>query len=125
MGILANSSFFMINGLIIILSCQLAGELIARGLGLPIPGTIVGMLLLLLGLVFFQTCRTQVQPAVKVLIQYLTLLFFPIGAGLILEWHTFAQHGMAIIVALAVGTVISIVAVSLLLHHLLAHKSND
>lgn len=115
----------LINGLIIILLCQFAGELIAHGLGLPIPGTIIGMLLLLLGLMLSHTCRQQTEPAVNALIRHLTLLFFPIGAGLILEWPTFSQYGNAIIVALVVGTLATIVMVSLLFNRLLNRRQHD
>jgi len=33
----------MIGGLIVILMCQLAGEAVARGLGVPVPGPVIGM----------------------------------------------------------------------------------
>src|SRR5580700_824962 len=38
----------MIASLSLILLCQLAGEVIVRGLALPMPGPVVGLLLLLL-----------------------------------------------------------------------------
>ena len=38
----------MIASLSLILLCQLAGEVIARGLGLPMPGPVLGLMLLLL-----------------------------------------------------------------------------
>jgi len=38
----------MIASLSLILLCQLAGEVIVRGLGLPMPGPVLGLLLLLL-----------------------------------------------------------------------------
>ena len=38
----------MIASLSLILLCQLAGEVIVRGLGLPMPGPVVGLVLLLL-----------------------------------------------------------------------------
>jgi len=115
----------LINGLIIILLCQFAGELLAYGLGLPIPGTIIGMVLLLLGLMLSQPCRQQVEPAVSVLIRHLTLLFFPIGAGLVLEWPTFAQHGSAIIIALTLGTLATIVIVAVGFNRLLNLRQHD
>ena len=38
----------MIASLSLILLCQLAGEVVVRGLSLPMPGPVVGLLLLLL-----------------------------------------------------------------------------
>lgn len=41
---------FMVRGFAILLSLQLAGELLARGLQLPLPGSVIGMVLLLITL---------------------------------------------------------------------------
>jgi holin-like protein len=38
----------MIASLSLILLCQLIGEVMVRGIGLPIPGPVVGLMLLLL-----------------------------------------------------------------------------
>ena len=38
----------MIASLSLILLCQLTGEVIVRGLGLPMPGPVVGLIILLL-----------------------------------------------------------------------------
>jgi putative effector of murein hydrolase len=40
----------MLGWLTVIFCCQLAGELAAKGLGLPVPGPVVGMALLFCGL---------------------------------------------------------------------------
>lgn len=108
-----------INSFIILLLCQLLGELIVAGLGLPLPGTIVGMLILLLALIIWHPMRNLAAPAANVLINNLTLLFFPIGAGLILEWHRFSQHSVALVASLVIGTLLTIPAVALTLQRLL------
>ena len=40
----------MLAGLFLLLLCQLAGETIVRGLSLPIPGPVIGIVLLVAGL---------------------------------------------------------------------------
>ena len=40
----------MLRTLGLLLGCQLAGEFIARGLGLPIPGPVLGLVILLAAL---------------------------------------------------------------------------
>lgn len=109
----------VINGLIILLLCQFLGELVVTGLNLPLPGTIMGMLILLLGLMLWQPLRNTVEPAAAVLIKHLTLLFFPIGVGLVLEWPRFSEYGAALIVSLVLGTLIAIPAVALVLNRLI------
>jgi holin-like protein len=41
----------MLQGLTLIFICQLAGEALVRLLGVPVPGPVAGMVILLLGLV--------------------------------------------------------------------------
>jgi len=52
----------MIASLSLILLCQLAGEVIVRGFALPMPGPVVG-LVLLLGLLLARDRFTGFQPA--------------------------------------------------------------
>ena len=40
----------MIRGFLLLLACQLAGEILARASGIPVPGGVIGMLILFLGL---------------------------------------------------------------------------
>ena len=74
----------MIIGFIALLGCQLAGEFIARVLGVPIPGPVIGMVLLL---VVLQLRRpgpaAGVVRAADLLLRHLQLLFIPAGAGVI------------------------------------------
>jgi len=79
----------------------------------------MGMLILLIALISWQPMRKLAAPAANALINNLTLLFFPIGAGLILEWHRFSQHGLALMTALVLGTIITVPVVALTLQRLL------
>lgn len=72
----------MLTGLIVLLVCQLAGELVVRTLDLAVPGPVVGMVLLL---VVLQVRRPRPQsPLVtgpQTLLRYLPLLYVPAGVG--------------------------------------------
>ena len=50
-------SLFMIRGFFLLLMFQLVGEVAARGLGLPAPGPVVGLALLVAALAFFRFWR--------------------------------------------------------------------
>ena len=74
----------MIASLSLILLCQLAGEVFVRGLGLPMPGPVVGLLLLLMLLLardhFTVLARGPLQQAgvenaSRGLLAHLSLLF--------------------------------------------------
>lgn len=74
----------MITGLLVLLACQLVGEMIVRSLDVPVPGPIVGMV------VFFavlQVRRPQREsPLVRgpqTLLTYLPLLYVPAGVGVV------------------------------------------
>lgn len=74
----------MIIGFIVLLVCQLIGEFIVRVLGIPIPGPVIGMVLLLVVLLIRKPERTAgVVRAADLLLRHLQLLFIPAGAGVV------------------------------------------
>lgn len=74
----------MLTGLIVLLTCQLLGELVVRTLGLPLPGPILGMVLLLVVLqVRRPASRSGLVTAPQTLLRYLPLLYVPAGVGVV------------------------------------------
>jgi holin-like protein len=107
----------MIASLSLILLCQLAGEVFVRGLGLPMPGPVIGLLLLLVLLLardrFKILARGPLQQdgvenASRSLLAHLSLLFVPAGVGVVQKLDLIAEHGIAIIVILAVSVVVTL-----------------
>jgi holin-like protein len=109
----------MLDGLLILLAFQFAGDLLVRTLGLPLPGPVLGMVLLLAALTTRATVLQRIAPAANLLIGNLTLLFFPIGIGIVLEWDRYSEHGVALLVSIVGGTLVALVLVTLLLKLLL------
>src|SRR5713101_474805 len=94
----------MIASLGLILLCQLAGEVIVRGLGLPMPGPVVGLLFLLLLLLardrFVALARGPLQQdgvenASRRLLAHLSLLFVPAGVGVVQKLDLVASTASA------------------------------
>jgi holin-like protein len=109
----------MIASLSLILLCQLGGEVFVRGLTLPMPGPVVGLLLLLVLLLardrFKVLARGPLQQdgvenASRGLLAHLSLLFVPAGVGVVQKLDLIAEHGIAIIVVLAVSVVVTLLA---------------
>jgi putative effector of murein hydrolase LrgA (UPF0299 family) len=107
----------MIASLSLILLCQLAGEIVVRGLALPMPGPVIGMLLLLALLllrdraILFAQGPLQsggVENAAKGLLAHLSLLFVPAGVGVVQKLDVLAQHGIAIVAVLALSVVVTL-----------------
>ena len=107
----------MIASLSLILLCQLAGEVIVRGLGLPLPGPVVGLLFLLLLLLardrFVALARGPLQQdgvenASRGLLAHLSLLFVPAGVGVVQKLDLVAEHGIAVAAVLAISVVVTL-----------------
>lgn len=109
----------MLASLGLILLCQLIGEAAVRGLGLPLPGPVLGLLLLLTLLLardhFELLARGPlrndgVETASKGLLAHLSLLFVPAGVGVVQKLDLLASHGIAITLVLALSVVITLLA---------------
>jgi holin-like protein len=107
----------MIASLSLILLCQLAGEVIVRGLGLPMPGPVLGLLLLLLLLLARDRLnvlargplqRDGVESASRGLLANLSLLFVPAGVGVVQKLDLVAAHGIAVAAVLVVSVVVTL-----------------
>jgi putative effector of murein hydrolase LrgA (UPF0299 family) len=107
----------MIASLSLILLCQLAGEVIVRGLGLPMPGPVVGLLFLLLLLLardrFVALARGPLQQdgvenASRGLLAHLSLLFVPAGVGVVQKLDLIAEHGIGVAAVLAISVVVTL-----------------
>jgi putative effector of murein hydrolase LrgA (UPF0299 family) len=107
----------MIASLSLILLCQLAGEVIARGLALPMPGPVLGLLFLLVLLLARDRFRILargplqgegVENASRGLLANLSLLFVPAGVGVVQKLDLVAAHGIAFAGVLAISVVVTL-----------------
>ena len=122
----------MIASLGLILLCQLIGEIAVREFGLPIPGPVIGLVLLfvlLLGRDRIALLRQGplqaggVEQASEGMLAHLSLLFVPAGVGVVQKLDLIAEHGLAIALILAISVIITLlvtVATFLLASRLLA-----
>jgi holin-like protein len=107
----------MIASLSLILLCQLVGEVIVRGLVLPMPGPVLGLMLLLLLLLlrdrFAILARGPLQgdgveSASRGLLANLSLLFVPAGVGVVQKLDLIAAHGFAVVAVLAISVLVTL-----------------
>jgi holin-like protein len=82
---------------------QSIGELISRGLSLPLPGPVVGMVLMLAGL-RFAVVREPVAECANFLLAHLSLLFVPVGVGVMTHLDLLSHYGGRMLVVIAVST---------------------
>ncbi|CAN5137857.1 CidA/LrgA family protein [soil metagenome] len=103
----------MIVGLLWLLGCQLVGELIVGSLDVPIPGPVVGLVLLWAVLSWRRTPDdADVVRTGDALLAHLQLLFVPAGVGVIAFGSTLRDDALPLALALVGSWVAGLAAVA-------------
>ncbi|NRG18091.1 CidA/LrgA family protein [Rhizobiales bacterium] len=108
----------MLGALTLIFSCQLAGELLVAVSGLPVPGPVVGMVLLLGGLIVRGDIPEPLADVGGALLSNLALLFVPAGVGVMLHVALIGREALPITVALVVSTAATVAVTALVMNAL-------
>ena len=103
----------MLNAITLFLVFQLVGEVLSQILSLPVPGPVVGMLLLFLLLLARAPLVEQIRKTAQNMLQHLSLLFVPAGVGVMLHFKRVTDEWVAILLALVLSTVITIAVTAL------------
>lgn len=98
----------MLGQIAFLMTFQLLGDFLVKSLGIPFPGPLCGMGLLLAFLYLRGGPTEELRAVSGTLLDHLGLLFVPAGAAIVLYAATLAQDGVAIITALVVSTVAAI-----------------
>lgn len=114
----------MLGYITLIFTCQLIGELVVAALGLPMPGPVVGMILLLTGLIVRGSVPGELAAAGDFLLSNLSLLFVPAAVGVIVHAGLLARDWLPLTIALIVSTLAAI-AVSALIMQWLSRSSEQ
>ncbi len=103
-----------LRGLSFLLLLQAAGEGIAHLLKLPFPGPVVGLVLLLPAL-RISVVKEAVAITADFLLAHLSLLFIPVGVGVITHLELVSRYGFQLLLVIVVSTWIglAVTAVSL------------
>lgn len=91
-------------GALVLLAFLLVGSSIASLGRLPLPGSVVGMLLLAGALHFRWMPAAWVEPAAELLLRHMALLFVPPGVGLMLQYDLLRREWLPIVAASAAST---------------------
>ena len=108
----------MLLSLGLILLCQLIGEAIARGSGVPIPGPVIGMALCVLLLMardaLLRWMPTELRDGTfeatgRGILSHLSLLFIPAGVGVVQRLDVLGSNAVAIAVSVVASTILGLV----------------
>lgn len=117
----------MLGAITLLLACQLAGEAITMAADLPVPGPVVGMAVLFIGLLIRRRLRAggdapdipeNLERTATGLLSHLSLLFVPAGVGVMLYLPLIAEEWLAISVALVASTILTIALTALVMARL-------
>jgi len=106
-----------LRGFALLLLCQSAGEALSRGVHLPLPGPVIG-LLLLWALLALPAVRAPVAAAAEPLLQHLSLLFVPVGVGVITHLALVGQFGGRMLAVIVLSTWAGLAVAALVLRAL-------
>ncbi len=112
-----------LRGLAWLLLLQSIGELLSRGLSLPFPGPVIGMMLLLIAL-RWPLVREPVAACADFLLTHLSLLFVPVGVGVMTHLSLVSQYGGRMLLVIVLSTLIGL-AVTVLTLNLLWRKNAE
>ena len=104
----------MILGFLALLACQLVGEFLVDAVALPVPGPVVGMVLLLVVLLIRRPGNdNSTVRAADALLRHLQLLFIPAGVGLIAYLRLIGAQWWPIVAGIVASWLIALLVTSL------------
>lgn len=98
----------MLPYLTLIFVCQLAGELLIVATGWPVPGPVIGMVLLFIGLAVRGGVPSSLGGVADGLLGSLSLLFVPAGVGVMQHAKLIGSELLPISVSLVLSTVLAV-----------------
>jgi putative effector of murein hydrolase LrgA (UPF0299 family) len=113
-----------LQGLAWLLVLQSAGEALARLLHLAFPGPVVGMVLLL-GALRWPAVRDSVAAVAEFLLTHLSLLFVPVGVGVMTHLGLLSRYGLRLGVVIVLSTWVGLGVTALVLRALMRRDRAD
>lgn len=114
----------MLKAVALLFILQCGGDLLAARAALPVPGTVIGLVLLLLFLLFRSqsvgaeaAISEDLGQTAKTLHDHFGLLFVPAGVGVMAGASRLAAHGAELLLVILVSTTITISVCALIVAH--------
>ncbi len=122
----------MLRSLFIIFFFQLLGEAIQKFFEINIPGPVIGLILLLLIFIFFiknalpfRKIKKEISETSHQIINYLSLLFVPIGVGVVMHINYLGDNLFKILAIIIIGTLSTLVFVAYVMEKIINLEKNN
>ena len=111
--------------LMIIFSISIIGEGISSVFHLPIPGSIIGLILLFLALQFKLLRLRHVSMVGNFLLANMTILFLPPAVGIMDKFHVSAPYLLPIVLIILGAIVLNVIVIALVVQFIKQHFEGD
>ena len=122
----------MLRSLFIIFFYQLLGEAIQKIFEINIPGPVIGLILLLLSFIIFSKKLTHSKKIIKEIsvtsnqiINYLSLLFVPIGVGVVMHINYLGDNLFKIFSIIVIATLATLVFTAFVMEKIINSKKKN
>ncbi len=122
----------MLRSLFIIFFFQLLGEAIQKFFEINIPGPVIGLILMLLVFIFFiknaspfRKIKKEISETSHQIIKYLSLLFVPIGVGVVMHINYLGDNLFKILAIIIIGTLSTLVFVAYVMEKIINLEKNN
>ena len=116
----------MLRGFFVILLFQLIGEVIQKFFALVIPGPVIGLIFLLFTLIYLRRVKMKkilnvkkdVMSTATAITSYLSLLFVPIGVGVVMHISYPEKNLYQVLGVVVIGTMLTVGITAKLMEYL-------
>ena len=116
----------MLRGFFVILLFQLFGEVIQKFFSLVIPGPVIGLIFLLFTLIYLRRVKMKkilnvkkdVMSTATAITGYLSLLFVPIGVGVVMHISYLEKNLYQVLGVVVIGTMLTVGITAKLMEYL-------
>lgn len=115
----------MVGAIFLLFACQLIGEVIVRLTSMPVPGPVLGMVILFIWLSIRGDVSDGTEKVTGALLSNMSLLFVPAGVGVIQYADQIQNEALAILVSVVAGTVATITIVAWLAQRFMPKPSHQ
>ena len=113
----------MLRSIFVIFFFQLLGEFIKKFFEMRIPGPVIGLILLLVTLIFLKkfkktaivNLKTDVVNTSNYILSYLSLLFVPIGVGVVMHLSYLENNLFRVLIIVFISTLLTIAGTAFLM----------
>jgi holin-like protein len=113
----------MLRSIFVIFFFQLLGEFTKKFFEIRIPGPVIGLILLLVTLIFLKkfkktamvNLKTDVVNTSNYILSYLSLLFVPIGVGVVMHLSYLENNLFRVLIIVFISTILTIAGTAFLM----------